>query len=233
MKERLKKYWYVAILILIVIILLGIIVLRQDNVSKTSTEGIIKNTLIPKSKEELISNIEVEDEILKDGTLITIIKNNNNCDVKNLVIEPIFYDTEDNVVGTAKSNFRVIKAGSEVAVNDYSVPNKFEKHKINLNISEGREYESYTDKISVTSNNTGEKVMVTAINESEVDLARLNIAVVYYKEGKPVGLFEETQYQIKKGETKYFNIMYAYDKNYDNVEFDEYKIFINSAYDTI
>ena len=84
------------------ILLLGITVslvfifsgcVKQDN-----KENLIKNSEVMSAKEsnseeETINNISIQDTILEDGTLLTIIKNNNSYDIESLHIQPIFYDS--------------------------------------------------------------------------------------------------------------------------------------------
>lgn len=230
--KRISKTILIGIMISLIFIFSGC---NKQNNNNDNKENVVKNSEVQSAKnsnneEETINNIVVQDAILEDGTLLTIIKNNNDYDVESLYIQPIFYDSNNEVVGTAESGFRVVKSGNEVAINDYDVPSEFDRYELKIKIKEKLGYNSYTDKINITSKDTGEKIMVTAINDSNVNLEMLSIGVVFYREGNAVGFTESTEWNIEKGDTAYFNVMYPYDKSFDNIKFDEYKVFINSAY---
>lgn len=222
------------IILFLFIFLISCIVLTGCNNSdkeELSNNDKVKNVFEEKSEQEIINNVELNSYILKDESLLVTLKNNNDFDIKTLWIEPIFYDKDNKVTGTSKTGFKVIKSGKEVSINDFDIPENYETYKIKLYLGYENNYISYTDKIEIESNNTGEKVVVTSFNKSGKDLSSLDIGVVYYKNGIPVGFSNETQYDVEKNSTTYFNIFYSYDKNFDKISFDEYKVFINSAYD--
>lgn len=201
---------------------------QENQKSKNSSEG---------KKQEKLNNIEMESAELKDRSILIKLKNNNDKDIKSLIIKTLFYDENNEVVGTAETSFRVIKSKAEVAVcavESYDVPQNYSTYEIKLDIDSSyiENENGYADKIKITSKDTGEKIMVTATNESDVKLNKLAIGVVFYNEGIPVGYSDETQYEVEPNDTEYYNIIYPYDKNYDTIKFDEFKIFVNSAYET-
>lgn len=224
----------IKIIILTVIIVTLSLLLTgcQDKkeITANSNNDKVQNEYKNKKEDEILQNIELKDFILEDDTLLVVLKNKNNFDVKTLWIEVIFYDNENKVVGTSKTGFKVLKSNTESAINDFDVPSRFNSYKIELSLGENNSYETYTDKIKIDSNNTGEKIVVIAENNSGKNLNDLSISIVFYREGIPVGFSEETQYDIEKDKISYFNILYPYN-DFERVDFDEYKIFVNSAYD--
>ena len=231
-----KKYIISLSLLVTILFTLTGCATKFKNEDTNMSDNIIQNNKETKNNidtNELLNNIQIQDAILHDKSLLTILKNNNEKDIQSLIITAIFYDENDEVVGTGETYFKTFKAGATVAVNDYAVPKKYARYDIKFetdNVYVG--YESYIDKINITSKNTGEKVMVTAINESNVNLQTIDIGVVFYNQGIPVGFMDGIELNVKKGATKYFNIMYPYDNNYENIKFDEHKVFVNSAYET-
>lgn len=221
-------------ILVILILLFAIIILtgcsNKKGTSTSADNGKVQNEYKSKNENEILQNIEIRDFILEDETLLAILKNNNNFDVKALWIEVVFYDEDNKVVGTSKTGFKVLKSNIEAAINDFDMPSRFSTYKITLSLGEENKYESCTDKIKINSNNTGEKIVVITENESNKELDLLNVSVVYFKNGLPVGYSWQEEYDIEKGKTTYFNIQYSYNKHFDKVEFDEYKVFVNSAY---
>jgi len=226
-----KKIKIIAFLFVLLISCIVLVGCNNGDKEDFSSNDKVKNVFAEKSEQEIINNVELNSYILEDESLLVTLKNNNDFDIKTLWIEPIFYDKDNKVTGTSKTGFKVIKSGKEVAINDFDVPKNFETYEIKLYLGEENNYISYTDKIEIESNNTGEKIVVTSINQSNKDLSILDIGIVYYKNGIPVGFSNETQYDVEKNSTTYFNILYSYDKGFDRISFDEYKVFINSAYD--
>ena len=88
----------------------------------------------------------------------------------------------------------------------------------------------YFDKIEVTHNNNGENIVVQVKNNSEETIEFMTVSVVYYKQGNVVGIADGITSDIKSGRAGNFNIHYPFDAAYEDIEFDNYKVFVTEAY---
>ena len=173
-------------------------------------------------------NVSTKGALAKNGKLILFIENKNDKPVK-MDIEVEFYDDENKLVKSGKDSLTGVRANSEVAIEIYDTPEKYADYKIFVD-AEYDDYLVFDKELEMTDNNTGEEVAVQVTNNSEDNIDWISVSVVYYKDKIPVGISEGLESDIKPGRSANFNIGYAYDKNYDDVEFDDYKVFINEAY---
>ena len=58
----------------------------------------------------------------------------------------------------------------------------------------------------------------------------MDVSVVFYKDGKIVGIDTDYASSVKAGRSANLKVYYPYDSNYDTVEFDDFKVIISSAY---
>lgn len=161
-----------------------------------------------------------------DNSLVAIVKNGNDKDVS-IEVEAVFYDAEGNTLGS-DSEYLSIYSNQEMACNFYNTPTDYSDYEINIKAEENY-YENYSNQIEVTNNNTGEQIVVQVTNNSSKQIDSVDIAVVFYNKGKIVGYSDSYEYDLRSKETATANIYYPYDSNYDDVAFDEYKVYV-SAY---
>lgn len=174
-------------------------------------------------------NIETDASTSANGKLIVFITNKNS-EAVSLEIEVEFYDENNQLVKSGKDSLNGVRPNSEAALEIYETPENYSTYKIYADAEIDDFYITYDKELEVSDNNTGEEIAVQVKNNSENKIDWLSISVVFYKEGKTVGISEGLESDIKAGRSANFNISYAYDKNYDDVEFDDYKVFINEAY---
>ena len=58
----------------------------------------------------------------------------------------------------------------------------------------------------------------------------MTASVVYYNQGKVVGIEDGIASDVKPGRTGNFNIDYPYNSEYEDIKFDDYKVFVTEAY---
>lgn len=177
---------------------------------------------------DLEKNISASAEMAKSKKLVVFAKNNNTTAV-DMDIEVEFYDENETFVGSSTNYLTAVEKGKEIAVEMYETPANFKTYKIYINAEETEETE-YFDKIEMTHKNNGETIAIQVENKSEDTIEFLSVAVVYYKDGKVVGIEDSTDLDVKPGRKGNFNIDFPYDAEYNHVEFDDYKVYVTEAY---
>ena len=87
------------------------------------------------------------------------------------------------------------------------------------------------DNFELLANNTGEQISVQVKNNNDIEVENIHLLVAYYKNGKIVGCVDGYDFDTKaKAQgTSYINISYPEDNQYDEVEFDDYKVYLIKA----
>lgn len=162
------------------------------------------------------------------GKLVVFVKNSNNVPV-DMEIEVEFYDANGTIVGSDSDSLIAVGSNTEIAVEMYSTPEKFDNYKIYVDVEQSDEI-SYHNKLETTHNNNGEEIVVQVKNKSENIIEYITVSVVYYQNGQVVGIDDSIESDIKSGRAANFSLDFPYNKRYDDIRFDEYKVFVNEAY---
>ena len=115
-----------------------------------------------------------------------------------------------------------------MACNFYNTPSDYSNYEINIK-AEDNYYNNYSNQVDIKDNNSGEQITVQVTNNAGEDIEYVDTAVVFYRDGKIVGYDEDYSDDLRDEKTATFNINYPYNENYDDVTFDEYKVYV-SAY---
>ena len=94
-------------------------------------------------------------------------------------------------------------------------------------------YKYYTENFEIKANDTDKEIAITITNNNDSELDCIAINVVFFKEGKIVGIDHGISYDegIKaNGGVAYINVDYPEDNNNEEVSFDEFKVYLTSAY---
>ena len=102
-------------------------------------------------------------------------------------------------------------------------------YKIYADVEATNKY-SYFDKIDIKHSNNNKNIAVQVTNNSNDNIDYITIAVVYYQGNTAVGIEDGIKSDIKQGRSANFNIDYAYDKKYNDVKFDSYRVYVTEAY---
>ena len=162
------------------------------------------------------------------GKFVVFITNENDVAV-DMEIEVEFYDANGVIVGSDKENLEAVGSKAEVAIDMWSTPESFDSYKIYVDVKETTKTQ-YFDKIELTHNNTGKEIVVQVKNNSSDTIEYMTVSVVYYQGDKVVGYDDDIESEIKPDRSGNFKLSFPYNKNYDDVKFDNYKVFINEAY---
>ena len=191
------------------------------------------------SKESALDKVETETlGVTAGGDYVIKLKNTNNKDVYIEYVTVNFFDDNGAFAesNTTSDSFFCIPANKEVITylygsssHDYS---KYTKSEIELSSDEP--FYEYRTNLDATFNNTGSQIAATVTNNTDIDLTNINVNVVFYKDGKVVGIKSgSSNYGSKiekNGGKAYINVYYPYDNNYDDVEFDNFEGYVVSAY---
>ena len=181
-----------------------------------------------KEEKEWSKNITHEEEQIENGKLVLFAENKNDIAV-NLFVTVEFYE-KDELKVTDKESLYGVGAKNKIAVSIYDTPDTYDSYKVSIEAKDEKSYKCYTDKLEVIDSEEDDKVVIQATNKSEAIIDYVSISVVYYKDGKAVGLSTGFDSTIKPDKTANFNIYPAYTKDYEYVEYDTYKVFINQVY---
>lgn len=176
---------------------------------------------------ELEKHITSSGAITERGKLVVFVKNDNDVAI-DIEIEVEFYDAENVIVGSDSDSWHAIGNNSEIATEMWNTPENFDNYKIYVDVEQTEET-SYYDQLEVTHNNNGEEIVVQVKNNSQDVIEYINVSVVYYQGDKVVGIDDSSDSDIKSGRSANFNLMFPYDKKYNDVNFDNYKVFVNEA----
>lgn len=180
-----------------------------------------------KENEKLTDKIKSEIFQIANGELIAIIKNDNK-QIVDLDISVEFYDANNQFI-TEKEKFTFgVGEGREVAVNFHDVPENFATYKLYADASKTHTV-TFFDKVELTHSNNGRNIIAQVKNNSGTVIDSMKVAVVYYKEGKPIGYDYDLESSVKVDRTANFELDYPVDKNHREIPFDTYKVFLNSA----
>lgn len=173
-------------------------------------------------------NSNVTGVVVPSGDLVVFTKNNKNVAV-DMDFEVEFYDENGMIVGSSINYLTAVGAGREVVVEMSNTPKNFSTYKIYVDETESEEIE-YFDEIKVVHNNNGEEIVVQVKNNSQDEIKYMTVMAVYYNQGKVVGIDEDMASEIAKGRSGNFTLDYPYDTEYNDVQFDEYKVYVTEAY---
>ena len=173
-------------------------------------------------------NISARCEMAKNNKLVLFAKNNGKSAV-NMDIEVEFYDENKAFLGSSTKFITAVTAGNEIAVELYETPVNFASYKIYIDAEESTAI-NYFDKIEITHNNNGENILVQLENKSKETIEVLSVSVVYYNNGKTVGIKEGFEVDVKPGRKGNFTLDFPQDLEYEDVEFDDYKVYVKEVY---
>jgi len=171
---------------------------------------------------DLVNNITKETVFGVDGRLIVVLNNNNSKNVK-LEIEVFFYD-EANGITDIEADIIHMKANSEFAYEIREVYSEQEIIEFSIKAEEDKINFQTTDLIISNKVKTEETINFKVKNNSDEMLEYITAAVVFYKDGKIIGLNKTGETNVEPGSSAEMLATLPTDSNYNKVDFDDYKI---------
>lgn len=165
-------------------------------------------------------------------------KNNNSIPVQvEIIIE--YYD-KDNVRIDKNTEGTHVYANSEftAALNYIKDDSQYEKVKLSYTVKKLKSYETIipVEKLEITHNKTTDNNIKGFIKNNSGMSGYFEVACIYYKDGKVVFANNQTYISLEHDETKDFSFYsYFLKKNpayntTEKIDFDDYKVFIQSGY---
>lgn len=202
-------------------------VIEDDN-KKEETSDKKENIIIGESKTGTESNIDYKTYFTDNGEMIIIATNNNSKNV-DIDVEVEFYDKNKKLVGVESDSITASSNGSKFSLNFKDVPKSYDSYKVYVDIEETTAT-SYTNDLKAESEKTEEKVVVQIKNTTDKEIEYIKASIIFYKDKKIVGYDDSLDDEIKPDRSANFEFDYPFDENLDNIEFDNYEIYINEAY---
>jgi len=242
-----KKIKAVFLIIFITLFVIFFLTGCSDNNKKTDSKKDNTTTSISsnkntnkktKTKKEIKSNIEKEVlGITPAGDYVIKLKNRNDTQVYIDSISVRFFDENGNFAKkeSTDDSFFCIPANSELVTYVWGYERDFEKYsksEIEL-ILEDPFYKYYTENFEIQSNDTNEEIAITITNNNNSALDCIKVNVAFFKEGQIVGIESGLSYEegiSSNGGIAYINVDYPLDTDYEEVSFDEFKVYLTSAY---
>lgn len=242
-KKENKGKSIAGIILSVLTILLSILNISNnlDAMQDITTDSL---TTIVTGKQETVtddglkSNIVIKSiGITKNGDFAFSIENNNNQNVYIDTINVVFKDEDGNFMKKESSDaqFFGVKANSKIVNYVWGYDEDFSKYpnyEFEIELSSDWIIENETiDNFEVISNNTGEQISVQVKNNNDFSLRSIMVLVAYYKDDKIVGCVNgyANDTTTSANGIAYINVDYPEDSEYDEVQFDNYEIFLISA----
>lgn len=227
-----------ALTIILSIFSINNILAEVDNLTTDSLTTIATGKQETITDDELKKNIVIEGiGITKNGDFAFSVKNNNNQNVYIDTINVVFKDENGNFMKKESSNaqFFGVKANSEIVNYVWGYDEDFSKYpnyEFEIELSSDWIIDNQTiDNLDMISNDTGEQISVQVRNNNDFDLSSITIMAAYYNDDKIVGCVNgyANDTTTSANGTAYINVAYPEDSEYEEVQFDNYEIFLISA----
>lgn len=215
--DKLIKYLTALVVICAIIVITITVIINQG---KTYNNTAPQNTLS--------RNVATKGILAKSKRFVVFATNNNDVAV-DLDIVVNFYDKNGTLIGTDSDNLRAVGANNNVAIELYQVPDGWDTFKILSKAEEATET-PYIDDLNLNYLDNGENIEVHVTNNSSNTIEYLTVAVVYYQDDEVVGFDFGIEPDVASNSTANFELYYPYDIDENNLEFNNYKVFINEAF---
>lgn len=243
--KKLEKGQSIAGIVLCAITLLLAIMSLYNIYNTFSDIGTTTSTNIETGKQETTSNEDLKKNvtvealgITKSGDFAFKIINNNDQAVFVDTVNTVFKDANGNFMEKAQSQAQYfgIPANSEVVNYNGGYDKNFSNYpnyefEIELSDSSWITDNMVLDNFEITANNTGKQIAVQVKNNNDVSFESINILIAYYQNGSIVGCengYANTSTTAANG-TAYINVLYPMDSKYNDVPFDDYKVYLLEA----
>ena len=225
-------------ILLIVGIIVGVILLsggKKDGNKENNTNNIIEDDDDDDddgiSSSELSKNVKTNGYILEDGSFLVELENKNKVEVS-LDVYVDLYDGNNNKVKEDNDSFYVLDPGEKGYLVFYSHKEEFKDYKIKVVAQTNRYYISHKKDIKLASNieqdDFGYSLDYT--NKSDITIDDVEVVLIYYRDGKPVAYDDSFDIDIEPGETRTAGFFYPHDDDYEDIEYDDMKTYVNIAY---
>ena len=218
----------IALATTLVVMLTGCISVEFEDQIDNTVSGTNDNTGSA-NVENQISVELVEFTLDGDRYAGALIQNNSKKQIGELEIQFLFYDADNNILGTSEDGHDAILPGSTVTsfVSDMDVPQGYDHvdYKLSVDVDANSGYKNHTAKVDIKTNVGEDCVILQIKNNADVTIEEFEYAVVFYKDGIIVDMDNGIDvYDIEAGD------MVVEEYSSWGVDYDTYKVFINQAH---
>lgn len=212
------------------------VVLKRDSEILTDTETATKEYEVSERAKEVVvrgtSDVIVSDWAFIEGDYhnqaIIALTNVSNQIIPELNVQIVFYDEKGDVIGTCNDGHDVILPGSTVVTEKQLYDRErsdYASVEVILKAMNDNSYENHTENLAIKESVTKSGVFLQITNNDKVSIDEVEIAVVYYKNGIPVGADTKEIYNLNSGDT--YTLDYY---GYKTFGADAHRYFVNQAH---
>ena len=216
-------------------IIVGVILLTGGKKDENNSENneVVENNEKDNTEKgsETDSKIKYTEHTTKRNSIVLIVKNNNSKTV-DVEFDIDYYDANNVIVGRDTEYLYAVPANYETVIEFRGSDKAYDHYKITYK-SEKTEYNTshFNDvKLNVKELKEDEEFEVVVSNSAKENIESIEVAIVFYKDGKVVGFEDDFDYDIPAGQSVLLTVDYPYDSEYETIEFDEYKAYLTEAY---
>ena len=179
------------------------------------------------SEDEVKKKIAMKAEKTLDGEIIVFVKNNSNSIIDDIELKCYFKDSSDNIIDIEKDGHDMVIPGSTVVSNikTYDSYNKYVCEIDSIELGRYSKYKNHAKKIDVKTSKANGKLIIEIKNNDDVEIDEIELAYVFYKDGKLIG---SKEYEIRHLDASKTDIgkldLYEIDT------YDKYEMYINQAH---
>ncbi len=182
-----------------------------------------------------IDSIDADVQDLGTG-LVATLKNNYSFNFQ-MTATAVFYDSDGKMLGKSTADNYYFEKGRSCALyfygpydSNYS-PVEYDSYKISYSVDAVSEYiTSNVSDIKTNSNIGADNVMVEATNSGDKESEYTCVSIVFYKGDVVVG-YDYTYVDVSSpGSTNYADFSFPYDSDYNTIQIDNYKVYVNYSY---
>lgn len=177
----------------------------------------------------LNDKIDLKEEIGKDNRIIYFITNKNESNI-DLIIKTIFYDKDNKKITEDYSEIKAISPNNEIAYQLFKTPENYETKKTTIIPNISKYNDTYENDIKLEVHNAENNFEVYVTNSSKYTLNEISISFVYYKNNEVVGISNNIINNLYSQDTTKIYMSHPYDIKYNEISYDNYKTYINTAY---
>lgn len=207
--------------------------------SKTTTKNETKEVKVKINETE---GLNADYSITSNNEIVLSIKNNGSELIDYINVDIAMYDEKGNLMKTEKQYARNVMSGASNVVksslinaseeaNDVKVPSKVEVV-LNKTIYSTKFETVYSDKITgaVEKTETDGQLNLTITNNSGVTIDDLSAAVVFYKDGKMIDIYNISLQSVAESKTETVYVPTAKSEgSISYISYDKAEVVINNA----
>lgn len=170
-------------------------------------------------------NVTYKLDRLDSGDYVLYVKNNNDYGINLFATLKFYFSTNEMDTGVREEHISCLKSNGVAAIILKDITREYIDYKLQLRV-EKKDFEDGSKYIEFEEKVKDGKLKINAINNYEEEIKGLVVTVLYYKDNKVVS------YEIADvGYGRYIIVTdYPKDKDGNKVDYDNYEIYLNTAY---